>query len=40
MSILSTITVILFATAFAIWFNDNVPIGEYIQDEVPDTSKH
>ncbi|HEY9680771.1 MAG TPA: hypothetical protein V6C86_04245 [Oculatellaceae cyanobacterium] len=34
MGILGSITVILFATAIAIWFNDNVPIGEYIQDEV------
>ncbi len=40
MGILGSITVILFATAIAIWFNDNVPIGEYIQDEVGELPRH
>jgi hypothetical protein len=39
MGIFASISVILFATALAIWFNDNVPIGEYLQDDFGD-SRH
>jgi lipid-A-disaccharide synthase-like uncharacterized protein len=40
MGILGSITVILFATAIAIWFNDNVPIGDYVQEEIGDMPRH
>ncbi len=37
MGLVGGLSVVLLAAAIAIWFNDHVPVGEYIQDELPDT---
>lgn len=40
MGFMGGLSVVLIATAVAIWFNDNVPVGEYMSDELPEASSH
>jgi hypothetical protein len=40
MGFMGGLSVVLIATALAIWFNDNVPVGEYMSDELPEASNH
>jgi hypothetical protein len=36
MGIVGGLSVVVLMTALAIWFNDNVPVGEYMSDEMPE----
>jgi hypothetical protein len=36
MGIVGGLSVVVLMTALAIWFNDNVPVGEYMPDEMPE----